>query len=384
MKILLATLRWMLVWLVICLLAVDPASACRLLAGRCCRCVCSVPACDCGPVIDETPVDKAADREKTTEPARQAAPAKSGEPNEPSPSDAPPGASPAVPPNAIQPRQSQAPAKREMRAAEPAGESSQQAAIPLRRPADVTPAPAVEASAPVASATPFAPSPRPEIAPSPAPAALGGPQSEPAAIDSHNVTASATPTSAESAEIQPAPFAPRRLADEPMPLARPMEPAISPRSPALPSAVDVQGPVAQPEFPPTQDDPFAPIAPSHAPAVKQPDADDPFAPLPAAPQSRRKPASPTTVQRGSQLADPLTPAAEGRLTLREWVDGSGHFRVQARLILVLDGKVRLLKETGRTTTVALERLSAADRAYVAEVVARYGSDLTKLDQLAAR
>lgn len=69
---------------------------------------------------------------------------------------------------------------------------------------------------------------------------------------------------------------------------------------------------------------------------------------------------------------------------REWVDDSGTFHVKGRLILILDGKVRLLKETGRTTTVPMERLSAADRQYVDEVISRYGSDLTQLQQLAAR
>jgi hypothetical protein len=58
--------------------------------------------------------------------------------------------------------------------------------------------------------------------------------------------------------------------------------------------------------------------------------------------------------------------------------------VKARLVLVLDGKVRLLKETGRTTTVTLERLSKDDRAYVAAAIERYGDDLAKLHQLASR
>ena len=72
------------------------------------------------------------------------------------------------------------------------------------------------------------------------------------------------------------------------------------------------------------------------------------------------------------------------LPIREWTDNSGQFRVKARLVLILDGKVRLLKESGRTTTVQSERMSAADRQYVAESIARYGSDLSALDQLAAR
>jgi hypothetical protein len=44
----------------------------------------------------------------------------------------------------------------------------------------------------------------------------------------------------------------------------------------------------------------------------------------------------------------------------------------------------LLKDTGRTTTVELARLSTADREYVASVIARYGKDLNNLDQVAAR
>jgi hypothetical protein len=70
--------------------------------------------------------------------------------------------------------------------------------------------------------------------------------------------------------------------------------------------------------------------------------------------------------------------------MRQWVDNTGEYKVKGRLILILDGKVRLLKETGRTTTVPLGRLSPADRQYVEEVISRYGADLTQLDQLAAR
>jgi hypothetical protein len=58
--------------------------------------------------------------------------------------------------------------------------------------------------------------------------------------------------------------------------------------------------------------------------------------------------------------------------------------VKGQLILILEGKVRLLKETGRTTTVPLSRLSEGDRQYVEEVISRYGTDLSQLGQLAAR
>jgi hypothetical protein len=86
---------------------------------------------------------------------------------------------------------------------------------------------------------------------------------------------------------------------------------------------------------------------------------------------------------GDPFADPFQTSADGKLPVRQWVDDSGSFRVKGRLILILDGKVRLLKETGRTTTVPMDRLSDADQRYVAEVISRYGSDLSQL-QLAAR
>ena len=50
--------------------------------------------------------------------------------------------------------------------------------------------------------------------------------------------------------------------------------------------------------------------------------------------------------------------------LRTWTDNTGKFQIRARLFAVLDGQVRLLKESGRFTTVPFERLSPADLLYV--------------------
>jgi hypothetical protein len=50
--------------------------------------------------------------------------------------------------------------------------------------------------------------------------------------------------------------------------------------------------------------------------------------------------------------------------LRLWTDNTGKHQVRARLVMVLDGKVRLEKETGRFTTVPFERLSLGDLAFV--------------------
>src|SRR5688572_21076122 len=50
MKRLRKVTQWVLVWVSIGLLSVDPASACRLLANRRCRCCCPCPPVDCPPV----------------------------------------------------------------------------------------------------------------------------------------------------------------------------------------------------------------------------------------------------------------------------------------------------------------------------------------------
>jgi hypothetical protein len=157
------------------------------------------------------------------------------------------------------------------------------------------------------------------------------------------------------------------------------------RQPAAASAAPPAGTVAKPEFPTVNDDPFTPlVSPSTVPAATETHADDPFAPLPTAPTTSEKPTEPLVTEPTAKKIDMLAAGADGRLPLREWTDNSGKFKVNAKLVLVLDGKVRLLKETGRTTTVALERLSKDDRAYVAAAIERYGEDLAKLHQFASR
>jgi hypothetical protein len=142
--------------------------------------------------------------------------------------------------------------------------------------------------------------------------------------------------------------------------------------------------VTPPEFPPVSDDPFAPLTPATAaPPATQPQGDDPFAPLNPAPAAEPKPANPIVTEPAIKLKDMLLPGPDGRLPVREWTDNSGQFRIKAQLILILDGKVRLLKETGRTTTVPLDRLSTGDRTYIDQIISRYGKDLATL-QLVSR
>jgi hypothetical protein len=60
---------------------------------------------------------------------------------------------------------------------------------------------------------------------------------------------------------------------------------------------------------------------------------------------------------------------------REWNDNTGTFQIEGRLVAILDGQVRILKTTGRTTTVPMRRLSEDDQNYVAEVINRHGNGL---------
>ncbi len=69
--------------------------------------------------------------------------------------------------------------------------------------------------------------------------------------------------------------------------------------------------------------------------------------------------------------------------MRHWVDNTGLYTVDGRLVEILDGKVRLVKENGRTCTVELRRLSSIDADYVQQIAATYGSGLIG-PQLAAR
>lgn len=52
---------------------------------------------------------------------------------------------------------------------------------------------------------------------------------------------------------------------------------------------------------------------------------------------------------------------------RQWTDDSGKFSVKARLIENRNGQVKLLKESGTTISVPLNRLSSADRKFLASL-----------------
>jgi hypothetical protein len=65
------------------------------------------------------------------------------------------------------------------------------------------------------------------------------------------------------------------------------------------------------------------------------------------------------------------PAYEAADTMRVWTDVTGKHQVRGQMkrILVAEQKVRILKDTGKYTTVPFARLSEADRTFVAHYAA---------------
>ncbi len=70
--------------------------------------------------------------------------------------------------------------------------------------------------------------------------------------------------------------------------------------------------------------------------------------------------------------------------LRRWRDNTGAYEVEARLTIIFPDRVRLTKTTGRTTTVAMQRLSQADQAYVRWVAGQLARSGGSPDQVEAQ
>jgi len=152
---------------------------------------------------------------------------------------------------------------------------------------------------------------------------------------------------------------------------------------AAPAATTPAPTTPAPDSAPTADDLFdAPATPDAPPAVETPpaaetpagenkstvdDLDDLFGAVPSA-------AAPAT--------RPVTTPTSQELEVRVWTDNTGHYRTVGRLVKISPTHVRLLKDNGRFSTVAKDRLSQADLAYVEKQVELLGIEL--FDQLARR
>jgi hypothetical protein len=69
--------------------------------------------------------------------------------------------------------------------------------------------------------------------------------------------------------------------------------------------------------------------------------------------------------------------------MRQWTDNTGNFSCHGRLIRFYEGKVRLLKANGRTTTVPLARLSTGDLEFVNRQASAQQSEVGKTVQSSA-
>ncbi len=384
------------VWTSVCLLLIDPATACKLRNRRCC-CPCECPPIACeaaAPVVSAEaalpiasaqaaigagqlpPTPLAADS-RPVAPTQPAARGPLGLPSAVRPSLADRG--PTTPVH-LSPARSNEPQIVEPTIA-PAALSTA-----TRQPASAAPPTATEIAPPAVAADNRPTEARGVEPPAPLPANLQQRQAVDSTVTSAPATSGpdATPPVASTSVTPSTPSAARRSDDmPPMPVAD--SPVVSPpKTPTKPESSTPAAPVVPPAFPPVADDPFAPPAPAVAtPKNTETHEDDPFAPLKPATQSEAKPVAPIAAEPTMKRIDPLQLGPDGQLPARQWSDSSGQFQVKGRLLLILDGKVRLLKETGRTTTVPTERLSEGDRAYVEEVISRYGKDLAKLGELAA-
>jgi hypothetical protein len=113
----------------------------------------------------------------------------------------------------------------------------------------------------------------------------------------------------------------------------------------------------QPGLPPAV--PAAPV-PTFAPPVFSPPV---FSPADAAePAPPQRPGE--AIARAPEVdpfAETAPPPPKPKPALRTWSDASGNFRVEARLLEVVDGKARLERADGKVIVVPLERLSPADQ-----------------------
>jgi hypothetical protein len=128
---------------------------------------------------------------------------------------------------------------------------------------------------------------------------------------------------------------------------------------------------------PAEDAPPTEAPATEAPATETPAADDLFGPS----DDSETPATDDADDLFGPSSVLEQPGGFDSLSLRHWVDSTGSYTVDARLVAVGEGNVRLLKANGRTTTVPFSRLSNEDLEFVnAQASARSAQDMTRTAQ----
>ncbi len=195
-----------------------------------------------------------------------------------------------------------------------------------------------------------------EPMPKPAPAAPGDEDLRPSA------PATQPRATGRPAERQPLP--PAQPAEEPDSLFNGTEEAAPPE-------------MEQPE-PPAEDpadlfgEPAEPTPPAETEPAEEP-ADEPFDLFGEPDESEPEMPAEEEPAEDSEDLDDIFGATRGVLReagglaseeMRVWIDNTGNFSTRGRLLSLLEGHVRLLKDNGRTTTVPLYRLSQSDLEFV--------------------
>ena len=76
------------------------------------------------------------------------------------------------------------------------------------------------------------------------------------------------------------------------------------------------------------------------------------------------PLDPIAAARTREIENLFSEPTDAASPMRLWTDNTGKYQVRARLVVVGNNYVRLLKDTGRYTTVRFHRLSGGDLAFV--------------------
>ena len=229
----------------------------------------------------------------------------------------------------------------------------------VERPIENTPAPQLPATTPPAAVEPEPPLPADETL-NPAPPQDDLFNSAPATTTP--APASTPPAAApveEPAAAAPAATTPAESSDD---LFGTAPAATEPAAPAeTPAAEPASAPASAPA---ATDDLFGTPAeePATPPATESTPAETPVDASEEKNEENEKKAtddifgvSPSLLQEAGGLASD---------EMRVWNDNTGSFSCHARLVRFMDGKVRLAKDNGRTTTVPLARLSASDLEFV--------------------
>ena len=149
----------------------------------------------------------------------------------------------------------------------------------------------------------------------------------------------------------------------------------------IPAEVSAEPPVEEPAEEPAEgglDDLFGGDEPADEPAEEPAEGglDDLFGGDEPADEPAEEPA-----EGGLDDLFGAAPRAE-ELPMRTWVDNTGLFTTQGRLVVIQSDFVRLIKDNGNFTTVKMHRLSENDQAYVTRIAREVGTG--EVSHLASR